>query len=167
MHITGTHINYYLVCKRKLWLFPNQLQMEHSSQLVYEGRLIHESSYPQRSDKYTELEIDAIKIDYFDANKRVIHEIKKSNKKEDAHIWQLKYYIAVLERKGMHGVSGMLEYPKLRRREKVFLTDEDRAALLDMEKQIIELNADEHAPAKKKRSACRNCSYFDFCWVAE
>jgi len=46
--ITGTHISYYLVCHRKLWLFSHEIRMEHTSDLVSEGRLIHETSYPQR-----------------------------------------------------------------------------------------------------------------------
>jgi len=36
--------------------------MEHTSDLVYEGKLIHEESYPQRSAKYEEVEIDGIKV---------------------------------------------------------------------------------------------------------
>ena len=62
MQITGTAINYYFLCHRKLWLFANNIQMEHTSDLVYEGKLIHEFSYDQRSEKYTELEIDGIKV---------------------------------------------------------------------------------------------------------
>ena len=57
MKITGTHFNYYQVCKRKLWLFANSINFEHTSDLVYEGRLIHDDSYPQRSSKYEEIEI--------------------------------------------------------------------------------------------------------------
>ncbi|TSA27004.1 MAG: Dna2/Cas4 domain-containing protein [Bacteroidetes bacterium] len=113
--ITGTHISYYLVCHQKLWLFANGIQMEHTSELVAEGRLIHETSYPQRSERYQELEIDGIKIDYYDARNKVIHEVKKSDKLETAHEWQLKYYIYVLERNGVEGVTAILEYPKLRR----------------------------------------------------
>ena len=61
MKITGTHFNYYQVCKRKLWLFANGINLEHTSDLVYEGKLIHEDSYPQRSSKYEEIEMDGIK----------------------------------------------------------------------------------------------------------
>jgi len=35
MQITGTHFNYYLLCQRKLWLFANGINMEHTSDLVY------------------------------------------------------------------------------------------------------------------------------------
>ncbi|MBP7477765.1 MAG: Dna2/Cas4 domain-containing protein [Chitinophagales bacterium] len=36
MIITATHINYFHVCKRKLWMFSNGLNMEHNSDLVRE-----------------------------------------------------------------------------------------------------------------------------------
>ena len=61
MKITGTLINYYLVCHRELWLFANGINMEQESDLVYEGKLIHEESYPERSSKYEEVAIDGIK----------------------------------------------------------------------------------------------------------
>ncbi len=47
---TGTHFNYYQLCHRKLWLFANGINMEHTSDIVYDGKLIHESSYPESSE---------------------------------------------------------------------------------------------------------------------
>lgn len=38
---TGTQVNYYLVCKRKLWLFSRNFEMERSSDLVLLGKLLH------------------------------------------------------------------------------------------------------------------------------
>jgi len=37
---TGTHFNYYQICRRKLWLFANGISMEHTSDTVYDGKLI-------------------------------------------------------------------------------------------------------------------------------
>ena len=98
MLTTGTHFNYYLICQRKLWLFANGIQMETTSDLVYEGKLLHETSYPRRAEKYQEIELDGVKIDYYDPRNKVIHEIKKSDKHEEAHEWQVKYYLYVLFR---------------------------------------------------------------------
>lgn len=84
MKISGTLFNYYLVCQRKLWLFANGITTEHTSELVIEGKLIHEHSYGQRTNKYEEIAIDGIKVDFYDTNNKVIHEIKKSNKIEIA-----------------------------------------------------------------------------------
>lgn len=101
MTITDTHFNYYQFCRRKLWLFANGINMEQESDLVYEGKLVHESSYPQRTSKYEEVEIDGIKVDFYDAKNKVIHEIKKSNKVNKAHEWQLKYYMYAFEQHGL------------------------------------------------------------------
>ena len=91
MQITGTHFNYYYLCKRKLWLFANGINMEHTSDLVYDGKLIHETSYPHRAEIYEEMAIDGIKIDSYDARNKALHEIQRSDKVEPAHLWQVKY----------------------------------------------------------------------------
>jgi CRISPR-associated exonuclease Cas4 len=167
MNITGTHFNYYFVCKRELWLFANGINMEHTSDLVYEGKLIHEYSYPQRSEKYSEIEIGGIKIDYYDAKNKVIHEIKKSDKAEEAHEWQLKYYIYVLEENGLEGVTGLLEYPKLHKTEEILLSDPDRTEIAAIKKKIEEIIHSEKCPLRVEQKICRNCSYFDFCYCDE
>jgi CRISPR-associated exonuclease Cas4 len=167
MQLTGTHFNYYHICHRKLWLFANSIQMEHTSDLVFEGKLIHENSYAQRSSKYEEVQIGGIKIDYYDAKNKVIHEIKKSDKKEEAHEWQLKYYMYVFEQNGIDGVTGILEYPKLRKTEEVFLSDIDREMIGEIILAINEIIHAEHCPDKIAVSKCRNCSYFDFCYANE
>ena len=164
MQITGTHFNYYQVCRRKLWLFSNGIGTEHTSDLVYEGKLIHEESYPQRSEKYEEIEMDGIKVDYYDAKNKVIHEIKKSDKVEKAHEWQLKYYIYIFEQNGIEGVRGILEYPVLRKKDEIVLSEVDRDRLKEMEKEIIHIIEREDCPPREKKKLCKNCSYFDFCY---
>lgn len=67
MTVTGTHIAYLHLCHRKLWLFANGINMEHTSELVAEGKLIGETSYSDRAQKFTEIEIDGVKIDFYDA----------------------------------------------------------------------------------------------------
>ena len=167
MQITGTHFSYYQVCHRKLWLFANGINMEQNSDLVYAGKLIHEESYPQRSERYEEIEMNGIKVDYYDAKRKVIHEIKKSDKVEQAHEWQLKYYLYVFERNGIDGVSGILEYPKLRKISEVILSEVDRTIIREMEQEICEIIDNEVCPLLEKKKICRNCSYFDFCYSGE
>ncbi|NDV56979.1 CRISPR-associated protein Cas4 [Bacteroides sp. 519] len=167
MHITGTHFNYFFVCKRKLWLFINNINMEHTSDLVYEGKMIHENSYQQRSYKYEEIELDGIKVDFYDTKNKIIHEIKKSNKIESAHEWQLKYYIYVFERNGITGVSGILEYPLLRKKDTIILSSIDRESIQKMEKEIETIGESDTCPPIERTKICRNCSYFDFCYSGE
>ena len=167
MRITATYINLYNICKRELWLHANEIRFENTSDLVYDGKLIHESSYPQRSERYEELEIDSVKIDYYDARNKVIHEIKRSDKVEHAHEWQVKYYIYVLERNGIEDVKGVLEYPALRHTAPVILTDADRIRITEMEKEIRQLIESNVCPPIINAKICKNCSYYDFCYVGE
>ncbi len=167
MFVTGTHVNYYHVCHRKLWLFANGIQMEHTSELVGEGKLIHEYAYPQRSEKYSEIELDGIKIDYYDAKNKIVHEIKKSDKVEKAHSWQVKYYLFVLEKKGITGVKGILEYPTLRLREEIELQEDDRLYLQKIMQEIETICRQEAMPPRVGKKICRACSYYDFCWSGE
>lgn len=167
MLTTGTHFNYYLICHRKLWLFANGIQMEHTSDLVYEGKLLHENSYPRRAEKYQEIELDGIKIDYYDPKNKVVHEIKKSDTHEEAHEWQVKYYLYVLEQNGVEGATGLLEYPKLHKTDEVLLTTPDREVIAEMICSIVKMIRQEHCPERIKKSQCKNCSYFDFCWSGE
>lgn len=165
--VTGTHFNYYQLCKRKLWLFASGINMESTSDLVFEGKVIHESSYPQRSEKYEEVELDGVKVDFYDAKGKIIHEIKKSNKVEKAHEWQLKYYIYVFERNGIEGVTGILEYPVLRKTQTVVLSDVDREMIGEMERGITRIVESDQCPPLTRKGICKNCSYYDFCYSNE
>ncbi|MDY0215751.1 MAG: CRISPR-associated protein Cas4 [Bacteroidales bacterium] len=165
--MTGTHFNYFQICHRKLWLFSNGINMEHTSDLVYEGKLIHENSYSQRSERYEELEIDGCKIDYYDARNKIIHEIKKSDKIESAHEWQVKYYIYILEQNGIEGVSGILEYPTLRQTNKIILSDLDRELIEEIKIDIENIINSDSCPPVIESKICKRCSYYEFCFVGD
>lgn len=167
MEITATHINYYHICHRKLWLFANGIRMEHTSDTVAEGKLIGETTYPQRPVKYTEVEIGGSKIDFYDAKNKVIHEVKKSNSIEAAHEWQVKYYIWLLGQNGMEGVTGIIEYPKLRHTSTVELSIEDEAYLTTIVQRIKNMVENETCPPRINSKICKSCSYYDFCYIEE
>jgi CRISPR-associated exonuclease Cas4 len=167
MNINATLINLYHVCKREMWLHAHGIRMEHTSDTVAEGKLIGETSYPKRAAKYTELDLGVAKIDFYDEKNRVVHEIKKSNKVEKAHEWQVKYYLLLLYRAGITDATGILEYPKLRETKKVVLEQHDMEALKEAEKDIEAIVARDKPPERIRKSFCRKCSYFDLCWVGQ
>lgn len=168
MRITGTHVAYLHICHRKLWLFANGISMEHTSDAVAEGKLIGETTYTDRAGKFTEVEIDGVKIDFYDAKNKVVHEVKKSASIELAHIAQVKYYLFKLEQKGVDGVTGIIEYPKLKQKQEVpKLTELDKKEIEDWEKQIDKIVANENCPEAVKLRICKSCSYFDFCYSNE
>jgi CRISPR-associated exonuclease Cas4 len=175
MTITATHINLLNVCHRELWLHANEIRMEHTSDIVFEGKHLHETAYSQRAEKGKEVEISVIfkedhlaaKIDFIDYIKKEVHETKKSDKLEHAHEAQLKYYLFLLELSGVSNLTGILEYPTQKKKRIISLSDIDRVnikAQIAEAKRIINL---EYCPALVKKTYCKTCSYFDFCWISE
>lgn len=142
--------------------------MEHNSEIVAEGKLIDETSYPARADKYTEIEIDGVKIDFYDAAKKVVHEVKKSGSIEDAHRAQVKYYLYKLEQRGIRGGTGIIEYPKLKKRVTVeILSESDRVEIGKWERQATNIIHQTQCPPVIQAKICKSCSYFDFCYATE
>ena len=130
MRITGTHIAYHFICARKLWLFHHNIRCEQESDAVRMGKYIHETSYKR---KHKEIAIgDSIVIDWIDHSERIVHEVKKSQKMQHSHKWQLRFYMWKLKQKGLlicqssidewerdeeESYIGELNYPKLNKKE--------------------------------------------------
>lgn len=175
MTITATHINLLNVCHRELWLHANEIRMEHTSDVVFEGKHLHETAYPQRAEKGREVEINvpfgedclAAKIDFIDFGKGVVHETKKSDKLEKAHEAQLKFYLFVLELSGAEALKGIIEYPLQKKKKEVLLSEQDRIMLKNDFEAIKRIVLNEKCPELIKKTFCKTCSYFDFCWISE
>ena len=60
--VTGVMIYYYFVCKRKLWYFINEINMESDNENVMLGKLLDENSY-RRDDKHINID-NVINIDF-------------------------------------------------------------------------------------------------------
>lgn len=163
-------MNYYFVCHRELWFFAHGVQCETESDLVRLGKHIHETSF-QREQK--EIDIDGtIVLDWFDEKQGIVHEVKKSDKMETAHQWQLLYYLFYLKTKGLivasaehdSGIKGELNYPTLRTKKTIILTPEKEQELTqnilpDIERVIQELEL----PHGKEWKVCKSCSYCELC----
>jgi CRISPR-associated exonuclease Cas4 len=165
--ITGTHIAYAFVCKRKLWLFAHGIQCEHESDAVRLGRHIHETTY-QRERK--ELDIDGvIVLDHIDTKRGIVHEVKKSDAMEEAHQWQLWYYLWYLNTKGVRSASGEawtgeLNYPSLRQTLRVELTpDHERELETVILPEIRRVLALQEPPPTAQWKVCKVCSYCELC----
>jgi len=159
---TGTQVNYYLVCPRKLWLFSRDVTMEHTSEMVDLGRLTHEESFQRER---TEIAIGRIRID-FSSGDGVIHEVKHGKSIEDAHRFQLLYYLYYLKQMGVDDVRGELHYPKLRRKEPVELTPESEEKLKTVLSEIDDVLAQPTPPPRlDKLGICKKCSYYELCYV--
>ena len=136
VRVTGTQINYYFICKTKLWFFSHHIQMEQESELVSLGKLVHLKSYKEEKKEYTIdnlISVDFIKkSDYLE-----LHEVKKSNKMEKSHEYQLLYYMFYLkEEKGIENIRGIINYPKIRKNVSVVLDESKERELMDIMEDI-------------------------------
>ncbi len=160
--ITGLMVYYYEVCKRKLWYFVNEIQLEENNSNVILGKLLEENTYIRDEKK---INIDGvINIDFI-RSKKILHEIKKSNSIEPASLLQVQYYLYYLEKKGLIGLKGILDYPLLKQTVEVNLTNKDRENLDNIIIGIKEILRKESPPALEKNGICKKCAYFDLCFV--
>jgi len=134
--------------------------MEETSDLVLLGKLLHERGYARRRK---EVQVGRVKIDFV-ASGCEIHEVKRSRKAEDAHLYQLLYYLYFLKRYANVEGHGILHYPLLRRTVNVELS-EDRIMELELLLEDMEkIFSSPRPPEPVKVPYCRKCSYSELCW---
>ncbi len=163
LKIQGTKMNYYFICKRKLWLYSKGITMEQNSDRVTSGKLIHEKSYP-RLKKRDVLIDDIINVDIIDGE--YVREVKLSSKMSKADEMQLLYYLYYLRSVGIEK-KGLLNYVKEKKQEVIELTDEK---IKEIESALIEINSltNENKPPKlEKLPYCTKCAYYEFCFARE
>lgn len=161
MQATGVEINYYFVCRRKLWFFTHGMNMESNSTLVEIGKEVHQTSY-QRKKK--EIIIDNLICLDFVEREFVINETKLSKSMEEATRYQVLYYIYYLEKKGVQGLTGVIRYPKTKRVERITLKQEDRELIDNVIKCIYKIKNMPVPPPVEKERKCKKCSYYELCF---
>ena len=160
--ITGVMIYYYFVCKRKLWYFCHEINMEAENENVLLGKLLDENSYREK-EKHINID-NVINIDFI-SEKRELHEVKKSRAVEEAGVWQIKYYLYYLQKRGVDDLKGKIDYPLLKKTMKVELSDEDKNEIERILGEISEIKRAELPPALAGSKLCKKCAYFDLCFV--
>lgn len=160
VRITGVKVNYYHVCKTKLWLFSHNINLEKENDSVAIGKMLHEDRYKKNLKNVT---IGGISIDFVKAGKKLeIHEVKKSKKMDAADRAQLLFYLYYLRKKGFEA-TGILNYPLLNKTEKIELSTEDEISTeRDIEdiKRIV-LGS---IPFPERNKICLKCAYQEFCF---
>lgn len=162
MQISGIMVYYYFVCKRKLWYYLNQINMEQNSELVSMGKILDETTY--KKEKKGILIDNTINIDFIE-NGAILHEVKKTKSIEEAGIWQIKYYMYYLKEKGVSNIKAEIDYPLLRKTEQIILEEKDKKTLKNVIHEIEKMQTSEKIPEKINSKICKNCAYFDLCYV--
>ncbi|WP_456342772.1 CRISPR-associated protein Cas4 [Thermovibrio sp.] len=158
---SGTKVNYYFVCKRKLWLFSRGIGLEGSSERVSLGKLLHQYSYKRYSKKGVLID-NLIAVDLIGSEE--VGEVKYSDRLSEAARWQLLYYLFYLKQLGIER-RGVINYPRQRKREEVELTPEAERELLKVLREIKEIEELPTPPPPQKLPYCKRCSYYELCFV--
>lgn len=163
-YITGVKIAYYFICKTKLWLFHHNIQMEREHENVKIGKQIHEDRYP-RVKKEVSIR-NKMKIDFVEKGDQLyIHEVKKSNKMEKSHLFQMYFYLDYLQEHGVD-VKGELHYPLMNKKKEVEFGEDEKKELDDVKKDIVKIVSGK-MPEPERKKICRKCAYYEFCFGGE
>lgn len=161
--VQGVKVNYYYICKRKLWLYSKGITMEQNSDRVMIGKLVHENSYKRLKKKEVLID-DMLKIDILDND--YVREVKISSKMTKADKMQLMYYLYYLDSLGIKK-KGLINYVKEKRQEEIELTDEYKKEIEKALIDIKEISQKRKPPELVKLPYCTKCAYYEFCFVKE
>lgn len=164
LKVQGVKINYYYICKRKLWLFSKGITMEQNSNRVESGKILHESSYTRMKNKEVLID-DILKLDIIKGDH--VREVKISSKMQEADEMQLYYYLYYLKKVLGIEKKGLINYVKEKKQDELILTQEIEKKI---ENTLININIlckNKYPPKLEKLPYCTKCAYFEFCFVKE
>lgn len=160
--VTGVMVQYYITCKRELWFYCNQINMNYNNDDIAIGKLIHEKSYGRENK---EIRVDNMVFDFVkNSNDLTIFEVKKSSKLTIGAKYQLYFYLYNLK-SFEPNVKGVLLYPKEKKKEEIVLTDEIIKEMDDILKGILNIANLKKPPIAKNKNYCKNCSFYELCMV--
>ena len=136
--------------------------MEDGNENVKLGKIIDEETY-KRDKKHINID-NIINIDFI-RSKGILHEVKKSNKIEEASILQVKYYLYYLKEHGVNNIKAKIDYPILKQSIDVELTEEDVRDIEVILKEIESIVSMKKPCDLQKKRICKSCAYYDLCFV--
>lgn len=161
-NILGVMVQYFVICKRELWFYINQINMNYNNDDISIGKAIHEKSY-SRENK--EIRVDNMVFDFIKDNDGLtIFEIKKSSRLTIGAKYQLYFYLYNL-RFVEPNVKGVLVYPKERKKEELVLDEKIIEEMDEIIEGIIEVSNLKTPPVVKNNPYCRRCSFYELCMV--
>lgn len=161
--VGGVDLSYYVLCKRKLWLYKKGIRMENESDQVIQGKVLHETSYPRLEKK--EILIDgAFKIDAIDGD--YVREIKLSSKMEKSDNMQMLFYLYQLALRGIKK-KGLISYTKEKKTVEIILTEEKEQEIKKAIADVYTILEKRSPPAVIKHPYCKSCAYYGFCYARE
>ncbi|MBX6723233.1 MAG: CRISPR-associated protein Cas4 [Dactylosporangium sp.] len=157
--IGGVHVKYLYHCPRQLWLYARGIRPEHLNAAVQLGEAIHDTSYRRGSP----VDLGAARLDHVDGQ-HWVHEVKSSSRPSLADEAQAIHYCFRLNEVGVPAKGAVLHYPKVRRTKKIVFGPVEEARARDDIGNALAVAGAAHSPPRLTRTACRGCSFVDYCW---
>jgi len=157
-------VQYYVACRRELWFFGHDINLNEFDENVLIGRQVHKKSF---SRKRRNVCIDGcIALDVLDSGEGVtVFEVKKSSSLEEPVRMQTYYYLWYLKhRKGVEA-DAVLKYPSEKKEEVLELTPDVESRVEDILEDVPRVLSLSSPPEAVKKPYCRRCSYFEFCKI--
>lgn len=163
MEVNGTHIWYYFVCKREVWLMIHQIAADQEDESLEIGRFLSEHTYTRNKK---EVLIGNIKVDRIRHEGEILYigEVKKSSRYLKSARFQLLYYLDTLRRMGIEA-KGELLFPEEKKRELVEWTKEAKEELDVAIEDIRRIARLPVPPPLEKIHFCNKCAYREYCWA--
>lgn len=160
--VTGTHVWYYYICKREVWLMARHLVPDEDDTNIDIGRFIHETAY-QRDRK--EIDLGNAKVDLMrmEDGELVVGEVKKSSRYIKSARMQLLFYLLQLKEMNIQA-RGELLFPTEKKKEDVVLDEDSEAEIRKAIDDIERIVMQSQPPSPVKMKYCWSCAYREFCW---
>jgi CRISPR-associated exonuclease Cas4 len=153
-------MQYYHVCKRELWFYSRNIEIDRENPAIVRGTNVDESAYAEQRRHFS---VDGtIAVDLLDDGRVV--EVKPSSTLTEPARMQLLYYLWYLDRVAGVEKDGVLAHPTERKREPVELTAERAAKVEDAIRGIHDVITQDSPPPAEEKPFCDSCAYHDFCW---
>ncbi|WXG47264.1 MAG: CRISPR-associated protein Cas4 [Candidatus Atabeyarchaeum deiterrae] len=162
MRITGVMVQYYKSCKRELWFFAHQINMNYDDENISMGRLIHEKSF---SRERKNIALGEVVFDFVRREGDItIFEVKKSSRLKEPARWQLYYYLWYTKKLG-RPAKGEMVYPREKKREELTLTPQIEDEIQVILEEIPKIARNPNPPKAETKRYCKRCSYYALCMV--
>jgi len=134
LRTNGIKVNYWVVCKRKVWLYAKGLKRKPLSDGVTLGKLLPERAYSDLPRRELLID-DFITVDLIEHENKVL-EVKHLQKLIEAARLQVACYLLYLRWLGAGELVGKLRFSKERCREEVRLRPELEAQVVEALRDI-------------------------------
>lgn len=161
--ITGKEISYLYICQRKLWLFHHGLRPELEHVNVQIGMHIQESTFTRHEKDIPIGNIGV--IDWAEFDKGIIHETKKGRTPNKGDEAQVRYYMWWCNNHDINVVEARIHYPKLRKTNSLFWTEEMNAAVAADLKKCANIIEQSQPPDVQNYKYCKSCAYWEMCYA--